>query len=663
VAVVGPNGAGKSTLMKVILGLVEPDAGEIVRSRSHTAGYLPQDGVTHAGRTLVAETSTAFDDLLAMHARAEGIGREIDALAAAGRGDSPELHELVDELGRIQHHLEHREGWSIEAKVEEVLRGLGFRAADLGRRTEEFSGGWQMRIALAKLLLREPTILMLDEPTNHLDIESLQWIEEYLRGYDGSVLLISHDRRFLDNLARRTIEVAGGKASEYRGNYSYYLKEKAVRMEQLRAAYENQQEQIRATMAFVDRFRYKATKARQVQSRLKQLDKIERIAMEDEEGGISFDFPPPPTPGRVVMRLEGVTKAYGDQPVFSGLDLAIERGDRIAFLGANGAGKSTLARILAGIEPFQAGTRTEGYNVAISYYAQHQADDLDPKRTVLETLEDAAPAGVQQRLRTLLGCFLFTGDDVFKRVAVLSGGEKSRLALAKMLLVPSNFLVLDEPTNHLDVRSKGVLQEALRRFGGSYVVVSHDRDFLEPIVTKVAEFRDGRVTLFNGGVSDWLEKQRREREAEKAAAAGRTPAKAAPAAAQAPAAPPHRGGAPGRGAKARPGAPPAKAAPPPPPVSEKERKRLEAERRQRRSRRLGPLKKTLERCEAKIAEAEARKQAVEALLADPETCRHADRVNALSGEYRELTTNLAYLYDEWGKASEEYERADRETAG
>jgi len=660
IAIVGPNGAGKSTLLKIILGLVEPDAGEIIRSRSHTAGYLPQEGIAHAGTTLADETATAFDDLLAMHARAEEIAGEIDALAAAGRGDSPAVHELVDELGIIQHHLEHREGWSIGAKVEEVLLGLGFRTADLQRETSEFSGGWQMRIALAKLLLREPTILMLDEPTNHLDIESLTWLEEYLKGYDGSVVVISHDRRFLDNLTRRTIEIAGGKASEYKGNYSYYLKEREVRLEMLRAAYENQQEAIRATMAFVDRFRYQATKARQVQSRLKQLDKIERIEMDDEEGGISFDFPPPPSPGRILMRLEGVTKAYGPQPVFTNLDLTLERGDRIAFLGSNGAGKSTLARIIAGLEPIQAGARTPGYNVIVSYYAQHQADELDPKKTVLETLEDAAPAGLQQGLRKLLGCFLFTGDDVFKRVAVLSGGEKSRLALAKMLLTPANLLILDEPTNHLDVRSKGVLQEALRRFAGSYCIVSHDRDFLEPLATKVAEFRDGRVTMFLGGVADWLEKQRRERET--AAAAAKSAAKAPASRPAAPAGP--AAGKPGPAAPARrkAGPGPTSGGEPPPP-HDKERKRREAERRQERSRRLRPLRSALDKLEQSIAAQEQRKKEIETSLGDPVVCRSPERVSALSVEYRELTTNLAYAYDEWAKLESEIETADRETAG
>jgi ATP-binding cassette subfamily F protein 3 len=645
--------------LKIILGLVDPDAGEIIRSRSHTAGYLPQDGIAHAGKTLADETATAFDDLLAMHARAEEIAVEIDALVAAGRGDSPEVLDLVDEMGKLQHHLEHREGWSIGAKVEEVLFGLGFKAGDMQRETAEFSGGWQMRIALAKLLLREPTILMLDEPTNHLDIESLTWLEEYLKGYDGSVVVISHDRRFLDNLTRRTIEIANGKASEYKGNYSYYLKEREIRLEMLRSSYENQQEAIRATMAFVDRFRYQATKARQVQSRLKQLDKIERIEMDDEQGSISFDFPPPPSPGRILMKLEGVTKAYGPDPVFTNLDLTLERGDRIAFLGSNGAGKSTLARIIAGLEPIQAGTRTPGYNVIVSYYAQHQADDLDPKNTVLETLEDAAPAGLQQGLRRLLGCFLFTGDDVFKRVGVLSGGEKSRLALAKMLLVPANLLILDEPTNHLDVKSKGVLQEALRRFAGAYCIVSHDRDFLEPLATKVLEFREGRVSLFLGGVTDWLEKQRREREA---AAAAKKPAKVPAARIPAPARP--AAVEPGPAAAARPGVRPgADAGRTPPPPHDKDRKRKEAERRQERTRRLRPLQTALEKLEKKIAEQEGRKKQIEASLGDPAVCQSPERVSALSVEYRELTTNLAYSYDEWAKLEGEVEKADRETAG
>jgi ATP-binding cassette subfamily F protein 3 len=620
-AVVGANGSGKSTLMKIILGEVEPDGGSINRSRSHTAGYLPQEGISHRGRTVAAEAARAFDDLLDQHGRADIIHGEIDALAEAGRGDSTEVQELVAELGKIQHHLEHREGWSIGAKVGEVLSGLGFRQRDLDRLTDEFSGGWQMRLALAKLLLREPTILMLDEPTNHLDIESLQWVEEYLKVYGGSVVLVSHDRRFLDNLAQRTVELERGRASEYRGNYSAYLEEKKVRSGLLRAQYDNQQDKIKATMKFVERFRAKNTKASQVQSRLRMLEKLERVEIGEGEGGITFDFPPPPATGKIVMELAGVAKAYDGERVFAGLDLTLVRGDRVALLGPNGTGKSTLAKVLAGIEPFQSGKRLPGHNVSISYYAQHQAEELDPEKTALETLEEAAPAGMQGRLRTLLGCFLFSGDDVFKRVAVLSGGEKSRLALAKILLTPANFLVLDEPTNHLDLRSKGVLQEALGRFGGTYVLVSHDRDFLEPLVTRVADFHEGKLRLFPGRVSEYLERKGAEevlptgkrKEAEKNAG----------------------------------------------PSTAKERRRLEAEQRQVRSRKVKPLEAGLREVEGKIEAAEGRKKELEADLAADGTYRDGRRVRELSCEYRDLTGELAGLYEEWEKLQEELEAIDQ----
>ncbi len=626
VALVGANGAGKSTLMKIIMGLVEPDAGGIVQSRSNTVGYLPQDGVSHAGRTLLEEARLAFDDLVALHDRAEEIGLEIERLASSGPGEEGRTEELALELGKIHHHLEHRQGYNINSRIEQVLAGLGFRRGDLSRLTDEFSGGWQMRLALAKLLLREPTILMLDEPTNHLDIESLEWLEEYLAGYEGSVMVISHDRRFLDNLVRRTVEVAGGKLTEYAGNFSRYLEEKARRMEILRSRYENQQDKIKAAMQFVDRFRYKATKARQVQSRLKALSKIERVAPEEQEEAVRFDFPVPPSPGRVLLKLEGIGKAYGGLTVFKDLSLTIERGDRMAFLGVNGAGKSTLARILAGCESFQGGSLTPGHNLALAYYAQHQAEELEPARTVLETLEAESAGEGATRLRTLLGCFLFSGDDVFKKVGVLSGGEKSRLALAKMLLQPANLLILDEPTNHLDVRSKAVLRDALARFQGSFVVVSHDRDFLEPLVNKVAEFRDGRVDVYPGRVSEYLERVLRRR----LETAG-----------------PARGPA-GAGSEAE-------AAAKEPPRRDKERKRREAEERHERYRKARPLETELGRLEGEIARAEGRKKEVETALADGPTCRDGQAARALACEYKEVTTHLAYLYEEWARTQEELE--------
>lgn len=632
VAVVGSNGAGKTTLLKILNGLVEPDSGRIVQSRSNTAGYLPQDGVVHFGRSLYEEAASAFDEIIALHRRAEEITNEINCLSENGNNETTELDDLVAELGKIQHSIEEREGYSIKNRIEQVLSGLGFGASDLNRPTDEFSGGWQMRIALAKLLLREPTILMLDEPTNHLDIESLEWLENYLREYRGSVVLVSHDRRFLDNLVGRTIEVSMGRVTDYKGNYSRYLKEKAERKKIQRASYENQQDRIRATMRFVERFRYKATKARQVQSRLKMIEKLDLVEPDDEEKRISFDFPAPPAPGRVLIKIENLTKAYGENVVFEGLSFRIERGDRIAFLGVNGAGKSTLARIIAGIEPFGPGRLVRGHKVIISYYAQNQAEELDPDKTVLQTIEEAAAGEVRTRLRTLLGCFLFTGDDVFKTVSVLSGGEKSRLALARMLITPANLLVLDEPTNHLDMRSKRVLQEALEHFEGSYVIVSHDRDFLEPLINRVVEFRKGKVSWHLGTVGEYLEKLHREREesARRSMETGAGPKE-------------KTSGAPSvRQGRRR----------------DKERKRAEAETRQRLYRRIAPLKETLSRIEVEIEAAEKRKTEVEKELSSDSTYASNETARALSIEYRDITTDLAYHYEEWTRIQEEIERQE-----
>ncbi|MCX5894664.1 MAG: ABC-F family ATP-binding cassette domain-containing protein, partial [Proteobacteria bacterium] len=511
-AIVGSNGSGKTTLMKIMVGQIESDSGRVSQSRSNTVGYLPQDGVYHRGKTLLDEAATAFDDVLLLQQRIAGINREIAVLTEDGDPQSAALHELLEELGKIQHHIEHREGYSIETRVKQILSGLGFSERDFSRMTDEFSGGWQMRIELAKHLLREPAILLLDEPTNHLDLESLEWLEAYLRSYDGSIVLVSHDRRFLNTLVERTIEISLGKLSEYSGNYSFYLKEKAQRRVVMEAAHGNQQQRIKQTMQFVERFRYKATKARQVQSRLKMLDKMELVEIEDEEKEIVFNFPQPQPSGRVVLELKNIYKSYGSLRVFEDMSLKIDRGDKIALLGVNGAGKSTLVRIMAGLEPFQAGTRTLGHNGAVSYFAQHQADELDPHKTVLETVEGVAGNESGVRLRTLLGSFLFTGDDVFKKVAVLSGGEKSRLALARMLLLKANFLILDEPTNHLDMQSKAVLQQALYNFNGSSVIVSHDRDFLEPLITKVIDVQDGALRVMLGSVDDYLEKLHTEQQ-------------------------------------------------------------------------------------------------------------------------------------------------------
>ena len=610
IAVVGPNGAGKSTLMKIIVAEVEADSGILHRSRFTTVGYLPQELIGHRGRTLLEETLRAFEDVRRLHQQFDGISAEIRSRSAAGE-TGPGIEGLLAELGRVQHRIEDAEGWRIEARAKEILFGLGFRQRDLGRPSGEFSSGWQMRIELAKLLLREPSLLLLDEPTNHLDIESLEWLESYLKDYAGALLLVSHDRRFLDNLVGRTVEISRGRVTEYACNYSGYLREKEAQRSLQEAAFGNQRKMIRETERFVERFRAKNTKARQVQSRLKRLEKIDLIELDTDEREIAFRFPPPPRSGKVVLQLEDVDKRYGDTTVFQGASLTVERGDRIAVLGVNGAGKSTLARVLAGIEPIQSGRRTEGHRVAASYFAQNQADALDPERTVLESVEEVASFGAGGNLRTLLGHFLFSDDDVFKRVSVLSGGEKSRLALARMLLAPANFLILDEPTNHLDRRSKEVLKEALRAFDGTFVIVSHDRDFLAGLVTKVLVAREGGIVLYPGSVDDYL-RIWHEREAQ--------------------------------GAEPREDADPDGKSPL---RQERDRKRGEAERRQERYRRIRPLRESLEAVLAEIDARERRKAELETLLSDPATYGDGNRAKGLGVEYRELAPALDSLYLRW----------------
>jgi len=625
IAVVGANGTGKSTLMKIVTGEVEADTGVLHKSRFTTVGYLPQELIGHAGRTLLEETLRAFEDLQRLQERFEEISMEIQARSATGES-GPEIENLLAEMGRVQHQIEDGEGWRIEARAKEILFGLGFRESDLQRPSGEFSSGWQMRIELARLLLREPSLLLLDEPTNHLDIESLEWLESYLQSYAGAIVLVSHDRRFLDNLVRRTVEISQGKATEYPGNYSVYLREKEMRRGLLEAAFENQQKMIRETERFVERFRAKSTKARQVQSRLKRLEKVDLIELDSDEQEIAFRFPSPPRSGRVVLQLEGVEKSYGNLPVLDGVSLTIERGDRIAVLGVNGAGKSTLVRILAGIEPIQAGRRTEGHQVSVSYYAQNQADALNPAKTVVETVEEVAPFGMSGNLRTLLGHFLFSDDDVFKRVSVLSGGEKSRLALARMLLVPANFLILDEPTNHLDLRSKEVLKEALRNFDGTFAIVSHDRDFLAGLVTKVIAAKDRGIAVYPGSVDDYLQIWH---EKENGAAAGRTDADS---------------GSEGRGVTR----------------GERERKRLQAERRQERYRRLKPLKDDLEALVKEIDAKEKRKTELELILADPGTYGDGNRGRQVGIEYRDIAPQLEGLYRRWTDLQQKVDAIEQE---
>jgi ATP-binding cassette, subfamily F, member 3 len=497
---VGGNGTGKSTLLKIIHGAESLDYGGISYTKGTTLGYLPQDGLSLKGRSVFAECMTVFDDLHAMERELEDLHQRMAELDPT----SEEYVAASDRAHHIDTEFRNRDGYAIEAQVGSVLNGLGFGKQDWARYTEEFSGGWQMRIALAKLLLQKPNLLLLDEPTNHLDLEARNWLEGYLTSYPFGYILISHDRYFLDVTVNRTVEVWNKRVHFYSGNYEKYLTQKAEKKTQLEAAYRNQRERIEQLEAFINRFRYQATKAKQVQSRIKELEKIERIEVPPEEGTIRFSFPQPKPSGRVVVEFKDVAKSYGEKLIFSKANFLIERGDRVALVGVNGAGKSTLIKLLSGAEPLTSGTYTLGHNALPDYFAQDQYKELDKDARLIDDIGRHAPQTGDARLRSLLGCFLFSDEDVFKRIGVLSGGERNRYALAKMLLAPSNFLLLDEPTNHLDMRAKDVLLEALRDYTGTVVFVSHDRYFIDNLATRVFEIEDGRVDVYPGNYEDYL---------------------------------------------------------------------------------------------------------------------------------------------------------------
>jgi ATP-binding cassette subfamily F protein 3 len=501
IGLAGPNGAGKTTLLRMLAGLEEPDAGAIRMASDTTIGYLPQDGLVHAGRTVYDEVVLAFAELLALRDEQHQIEEK---LADATHDDGGEHEKLLERYAEVMERFKHLGGYEIDARVADVLKGLGFTLADQQRKTEEFSGGWQMRIALAKLLLARPNLLLLDEPTNHLDLPARNWLEEYLQDYPGSVVLVSHDRYFLDATVKRITQVELRTLTDYHGNYTHYVGEHQARMERLREAHRRQSEEIEKSTAFINKFRYQATKARQVQSRIKMLDKVERIEIPPERKKIRFKFPDAPKPGRVVLELKGVKKSYGEHVVLRHVDMAVERGDRIALVGPNGAGKSTLMRILAAVDRPSDGVRLEGHQVLIDYFAQDQAAVLNSTRTVYEEMTSASPTTMVPMIRHILGGFLFSGDDVYKRVGVLSGGERNRLALAKMLLTPSNVLLLDEPTNHLDLDSKEVLLDALSDYGGTLIFVSHDRYFVDKLASKVVDVGGGEALLYPGGYEDFL---------------------------------------------------------------------------------------------------------------------------------------------------------------
>ena len=508
IGLVGRNGAGKTTILKLIAGEQQPTTGAVTKNGECTIGYLPQQMRVADTTTLLAETEKAFDEVLALEAEIESLTAEI---AERTDYESPEYESLLHRLNDANDRYHILGGDTRDADIEKTLLGLGFRREDFMRPTSEFSGGWRMRIELAKLLLRRPSIFLLDEPTNHLDIESIQWLEEYLRNYNGAVLLISHDRAFLDNVTTRTIELSLGKIYDYKVPYSEFVKLRAERREQQMAAYQNQQRLIEKSEEFIEKFRYKPTKSNQVQSRIKQLEKIERIEVEEEDTAtMNIKFPPAPRSGQIVADIRNVGKWFGDHHIFSGAEFTLHRGDKIALVGRNGEGKTTFARMLIGeLEPTE-GEIKLGANVNIGYYAQNQDDLMDGDFTVYDTLDRVAVGDIRTRLRDILGAFLFRGEDIDKKVKVLSGGERSRLAMARLMLEPHNLLVMDEPTNHMDMRSKDILKAALQKYDGTLVVVSHDRDFLDGIVDKVYEFRDGGVKEYLGGIYYFLEKRKIE---------------------------------------------------------------------------------------------------------------------------------------------------------
>ena len=626
IGLVGKNGAGKTTLLRIITGEQQPTTGAVTLNGDCTIGYLPQTMRVADTTTLAEETAKAFEEVLRLEAEIEDLTREI---AERTDYESPEYEQLLHRLNDAQDHYHILGGETRDADIEKTLLGLGFKRSDFGRATSEFSGGWRMRIELAKLLLRRPSIFLLDEPTNHLDIESIQWLEEYLKNYNGAVLLISHDRAFLDNVTNRTVELSLGKVTDYKVSYSKYVVLRAERRAQQMAAYENQQRMIEKTEEFIEKFRYKPTKSNQVQSRIKQLERLERLEIEEEDlSTLNIKFPPAPRSGQIVAEINEAGMSFGTKHVFSGANFIIEKGDKIALVGRNGEGKTTLARMLIGqLTPTEGSVRL-GANVNIGYYAQNQDDLMDGEFTVYDTLDRVAVGDIRTRLRDILGAFLFRGEDIDKKVKVLSGGERARLAMARMMLEPRNLLILDEPTNHMDMRSKDILKSAIMKYDGTVVVVSHDREFLDDMVQKVYEFRDGGVKEYLGGIYYFLEKRKLEslQEIERRDA----PAKPAANPAANPAAKSAAQPAANRDAAAS--------------------GKLTYEQRKEQEKQLRKLRRAVETVEAELAEIEKQIAAYDAKFAAATEYNEADYK-----AYNDLKARYDHQMHEWEKASYELE--------
>lgn len=616
ISLVGANGSGKSSLLKIIKGEIEPEKGKINRQKRISIGYLPQENVTHRGKILLEEAKSALSDIIYLQEKEVLI---TSRLSAENISDE-ERNDLINQLGELHHRLEELDSFSAESKVEKILSGLGFQESDFSRATEEFSGGWQMRIALSKILISQNEIILLDEPTNHLDMDSLEWLINFLKNYQNSLLIVSHDKYFINQVTNKTLEIFNGRFYSYNGNYNDYLGFKEERDRQAEAQIILQQKKIEETEKFIERFRYKATKARQVQSRIKMLKKIEVVEAPENLSEINIRFPEPPKSGIVNLELVSVSKSYGNNEIFKDLDLQISRGDKIAFVGPNGAGKTTLAKILAGITPITKGERIPGYNTIISYYAQDIADDLNPELDIIGTMEESSEGIPVNRLRTLLGSFLFHGDDIFKKISVLSGGEKSRVALAKMLLTKSNLLILDEPTNHLDFSSKEVLKNALINFAGSLVIVSHDVDFLTPIATKTIEIRHGKITAYEGGIEYYIFKHEViQRNEELKNHVEYKPA-----------------------AESKPDS-----------ISRKDLKKFEAELRRKKYSATKEIIQKISGLEKKISDLEKLEKQLESDLGNPEIYTNPESAKLKNNEFKQVKAELADCLREWENYSNE----------